>query len=88
MILTGTPVGVAGHHGNRWLRPGDLIEAEVSLLGFRRNRCVAPKPESAADHDLSYRHHFSREHGMGVSGYQSEHVENPQDSHAEPLRRT
>lgn len=42
LILTGSPAGNAGHHGNRWLRPGDLIEGEITGLGAQRNRCVAP----------------------------------------------
>lgn len=41
LILTGSPAGNAGHHGNRWLRPGDLVEAEITGLGSQRNRCVA-----------------------------------------------
>jgi 2-keto-4-pentenoate hydratase/2-oxohepta-3-ene-1,7-dioic acid hydratase in catechol pathway len=46
LLLTGSPAGNAGHHGNRWLRPGDVIEGEISGLGRQRNVCVAP-PESA-----------------------------------------
>ena len=42
MILTGSPAGNAGHHGNRWLRPGDVIEATITGLGTQINRCVAP----------------------------------------------
>jgi 2-keto-4-pentenoate hydratase/2-oxohepta-3-ene-1,7-dioic acid hydratase in catechol pathway len=42
ILLTGSPAGNAGHHGNRWLRPGDLIEGEITGLGRQRNRCVAP----------------------------------------------
>jgi 2-keto-4-pentenoate hydratase/2-oxohepta-3-ene-1,7-dioic acid hydratase in catechol pathway len=41
MILTGSPAGNAGHHGDRWLRPGDLIEGRITGLGVQRNRCVA-----------------------------------------------
>ena len=41
MILTGSPAGNAGHHGNRWLVPGDVIEGEITGLGRQRNRCVA-----------------------------------------------
>ena len=26
LLLTGSPAGNAGHHGNRWLRPGDVME--------------------------------------------------------------
>jgi 2,4-diketo-3-deoxy-L-fuconate hydrolase len=41
IIATGSPAGNAGHHGGRYLRPGDLIEAEITGLGTQRNRCVA-----------------------------------------------
>lgn len=41
LLLTGSPGGNAGHHGNRWLRPGDVIEAQITGLGTMRNRCVA-----------------------------------------------
>ncbi|MFF2486203.1 fumarylacetoacetate hydrolase family protein [Microbacterium sp. NPDC058062] len=49
MILTGSPAGNAGHHGNRWLRPGDLIESSITGLGTQRNLCVAP----VADDDFA-----------------------------------
>jgi 2-keto-4-pentenoate hydratase/2-oxohepta-3-ene-1,7-dioic acid hydratase in catechol pathway len=42
LILTGSPAGNAGHHGNRWLVPGDVIEGHITGLGVQRNRCVAP----------------------------------------------
>lgn len=42
LLLTGSPAGNAGHYGDRWLRPGDLIEGEISGIGRQRNRCVAP----------------------------------------------
>lgn len=42
LLLTGSPAGNAGHHGNRWLRPGDVIEGEITGLGEQRNRCLAP----------------------------------------------
>jgi 2-keto-4-pentenoate hydratase/2-oxohepta-3-ene-1,7-dioic acid hydratase in catechol pathway len=45
VLLTGSPAGNAGHHGNRWLRPGDVIEGEITGLGRQRNLCVAPGPE-------------------------------------------
>jgi 2,4-didehydro-3-deoxy-L-rhamnonate hydrolase len=44
LLLTGSPAGNAGHHGNRWLRPGDVIEGEITGLGRQRNLCVAPPP--------------------------------------------
>jgi 2-keto-4-pentenoate hydratase/2-oxohepta-3-ene-1,7-dioic acid hydratase in catechol pathway len=42
LLLTGSPAGNAAHHGNRWLRPGDVLEGEITGLGRQRNRCVAP----------------------------------------------
>jgi 2-keto-4-pentenoate hydratase/2-oxohepta-3-ene-1,7-dioic acid hydratase in catechol pathway len=42
VLLTGSPAGNAGHHGDRWLVPGDVMEGEISGLGVMRNRCVAP----------------------------------------------
>ncbi len=40
LILTGSPHGNGGHHG-RFLREGDVIEAEITGLGRQRNRCVS-----------------------------------------------
>jgi 2,4-diketo-3-deoxy-L-fuconate hydrolase len=42
VVLTGSPAGNAGHHGNRWLRPGDVVESTITGLGVQRNLCVAP----------------------------------------------
>ncbi len=42
LILTGSPAGNAGHHGNRWLVPGDVMVGEITGLGQQRNVCVAP----------------------------------------------
>jgi 2,4-didehydro-3-deoxy-L-rhamnonate hydrolase len=44
IILTGSPAGNAGHHGDRWLRPGDVMEGAITGLGTQRNRCVTPPP--------------------------------------------
>lgn len=33
MLFTGSPAGSAAAHGNRWLRPGDRIRAEISGVG-------------------------------------------------------
>jgi 2,4-didehydro-3-deoxy-L-rhamnonate hydrolase len=41
LLLTGSPAGNAGHHGNRWLVPGDVIEGSITGLGTQRNRAVA-----------------------------------------------
>jgi 2,4-didehydro-3-deoxy-L-rhamnonate hydrolase len=40
VLLTGSPGGNAGHHGNRWLRPGDVLTGEITGLGVMQNRCV------------------------------------------------
>jgi 2,4-didehydro-3-deoxy-L-rhamnonate hydrolase len=40
ILLTGSPAGNGVHHG-RFLRPGDVVEGEISGLGRQRNRCVA-----------------------------------------------
>lgn len=45
LLLTGSPAGNAGHHGNRWLTPGDVIDGEITGLGHQRNRCAAPTSE-------------------------------------------
>jgi hypothetical protein len=39
-VLTGSPAGNAAHHGDRWLRPGDVMEGEIAGLGVQRNVCV------------------------------------------------
>ncbi|MBS1677073.1 MAG: fumarylacetoacetate hydrolase family protein [Actinobacteria bacterium] len=50
VLLTGSPGGNAGHHGNRWLRPGDEIAGEITYLGTMHSRCVAaPRKADAAD---------------------------------------
>jgi 2-keto-4-pentenoate hydratase/2-oxohepta-3-ene-1,7-dioic acid hydratase in catechol pathway len=41
LLLTGSPAGNAGHHDNRWLRPGDVMEGAITGLGMQRSRCVA-----------------------------------------------
>ena len=40
VIATGSPAG-NGTHWNRFLQPGDEIEASIEGLGEQRNRCVA-----------------------------------------------
>jgi 2-keto-4-pentenoate hydratase/2-oxohepta-3-ene-1,7-dioic acid hydratase in catechol pathway len=43
IIATGTPSGVAaGFDPPRWLRVGDVVEAEVEGIGILRNRIVSP----------------------------------------------
>ncbi|WP_216907460.1 fumarylacetoacetate hydrolase family protein [Nocardia noduli] len=39
LILTGSPAGNGGRW-QRWLRPGDLIEASITGLGSQHNTCV------------------------------------------------
>jgi len=41
LLLTGSPAGNAAHHGNRWLKPGDVMEGEITGLGSQRNTCIA-----------------------------------------------
>lgn len=42
LCLTGTPAGVGvARNPPRFLRAGDIVETEISGLGFMRNRCVA-----------------------------------------------
>ena len=36
LLLTGSPAGNAAHHGARWLRPGDVMEGEITGLGTQR----------------------------------------------------
>jgi 2,4-didehydro-3-deoxy-L-rhamnonate hydrolase len=33
MVMTGSPSGSAGVHGNRWLKPGDRVHAEIGGIG-------------------------------------------------------
>jgi 2,4-didehydro-3-deoxy-L-rhamnonate hydrolase len=40
VVCTGSPAGFGSHHG-RYLRPGDLVAAEVSGLGRQRISCVS-----------------------------------------------
>jgi 2,4-diketo-3-deoxy-L-fuconate hydrolase len=40
MLLTGSPAG-NGSHYNRFLRPGDVMEGEITGLGRQVNHCVA-----------------------------------------------
>ncbi|HWN31650.1 MAG TPA: fumarylacetoacetate hydrolase family protein [Pseudonocardia sp.] len=47
LVLTGSPAGNGAHHG-RFLREGDVLDAEITGLGRQRNRCVrAPEPDRA-----------------------------------------
>ncbi len=43
ILATGTPSGVAaGFDPPRWLKVGDVVEAEIEGVGILRNRIVAP----------------------------------------------
>jgi 2-keto-4-pentenoate hydratase/2-oxohepta-3-ene-1,7-dioic acid hydratase in catechol pathway len=43
VLATGTPSGVAaGFDPPRWLKVGDVVEAEVEGIGVLRNRIIAP----------------------------------------------
>lgn len=41
LLSTGSPPGNGAFHGNRWLRPGDVMEGAITGLGRQRNRIVA-----------------------------------------------
>ena len=41
--------GNAAHYGNRWLRPGDVMEGAITGLGRQRNRCVAESEFAPSD---------------------------------------
>lgn len=41
LLLTGSPPGNGAMHGGRWLRPGDVIESEITYLGRQTNHVVA-----------------------------------------------
>jgi 2,4-diketo-3-deoxy-L-fuconate hydrolase len=46
LLATGSPPGNAAFHGNRWMRPGDVVESELTYLGRQRNRVVAEETGS------------------------------------------
>ena len=41
LLITGSPPGNGALHGGRWLRPGDVMESEITYLGVQRNTVVA-----------------------------------------------
>ena len=45
LLSTGSPPGNGAFHGNRWLRPGDVIESELTFLGRQRNEVVAEETD-------------------------------------------
>lgn len=40
-LLMGSPPGNGAMHGNRWMRPGDVLESEITFLGRQRNPVIA-----------------------------------------------
>jgi 2-keto-4-pentenoate hydratase/2-oxohepta-3-ene-1,7-dioic acid hydratase in catechol pathway len=42
LLMTGSPAGNGAHHG-RFLRPGDVMEGEITGLGIQRNTCVGER---------------------------------------------
>jgi 2,4-didehydro-3-deoxy-L-rhamnonate hydrolase len=46
LFATGSPPGNGAMHGNRWLRPGDVVDSELTYLGRQKNNIVA---EEAGD---------------------------------------
>ena len=45
LLSTGSPPGNGAFHGNRWMRPGDVMEAEINYLGRQRNEIVAEEAD-------------------------------------------
>jgi len=41
LLSTGSPPGNGAFHGNRWLRPGDVMEGELTYLGRQTNNIIA-----------------------------------------------
>ncbi|MEH6700482.1 fumarylacetoacetate hydrolase family protein [Parasphingorhabdus sp.] len=41
LLITGSPPGNGASHGNRWMRPGDVVESEITYLGRQVNNVVA-----------------------------------------------
>ena len=45
LLITGSPPGNGAFHGDRWMRPGDVVESEITYLGRQRNNVVAEETE-------------------------------------------
>lgn len=41
VMITGSPPGNGAMHGGAWLKPGDVIDSEITYLGRQRNRVVS-----------------------------------------------
>lgn len=39
-LLTGSPPGNGASHGGLWMRPGDVLESEITYLGRQKNKIV------------------------------------------------
>jgi 2-keto-4-pentenoate hydratase/2-oxohepta-3-ene-1,7-dioic acid hydratase in catechol pathway len=48
VVLTGSPAGNGAHHGV-FLRPGDVVDAQITGLGVQHNRCVAERAPDAGE---------------------------------------
>ncbi len=48
LLSTGSPPGNGAFHGNRWLRPGDVMEGSLNYLGRQRNNIVAEETGGAS----------------------------------------
>ncbi|MBA2946843.1 fumarylacetoacetate hydrolase family protein [Streptomyces himalayensis] len=49
IVCMGSPPGNGAHHG-RFLRDGDVMDAEITYLGRQRNRCVAEELDGRKPH--------------------------------------
>lgn len=45
LLITGSPPGNGAMHGGAWLRPGDIMEGDITYLGRQRNHIVAEEAD-------------------------------------------
>jgi len=45
LLATGSPPGNGAFHGNRWMRPGDVVHSRISYLGKQTNNVVAEETD-------------------------------------------
>jgi 2,4-didehydro-3-deoxy-L-rhamnonate hydrolase len=50
VVCMGSPPGNGAHHDGRWLKDGDVMDAEITYLGRQRNRCVAEDAHGRTPH--------------------------------------
>jgi 2-keto-4-pentenoate hydratase/2-oxohepta-3-ene-1,7-dioic acid hydratase in catechol pathway len=50
LLITGSPPGNAASHGGRWMRPGDVVESEITYLGRQTNNVVAEETGGRTPH--------------------------------------